>query len=337
MEHLQFLQYDTVRRITLFPDTRKWTVAQVGVGFFMSLAGVFWKNPKVLEDEQLIIEVLRISQKISVMMLLPHVKEWLYKRAEPRDAEDSDESYTFVNMSKASRWRLDMVADVAVFGTRGDGNLFISDDSESGVSTIDGVYKGFQNEIQYGPTPARGPDEEYRQLQALNIGKQLAKYPILRLIEDAEPHSWWVLALPLGNPIFSEQVFLVNFEERIFWHRRMENVICLWNSGDGMWDPERWLLEEALPRKSRRSQTISETFGVEGGDVTGENILDHSTQSDTDSSVTSGSGMDDEDEDEDEDEDNMQYDWSDRSDWLIKVFSDAFTKDFDVHGLYARF
>src|SRR5277367_3487151 len=78
---------------------------------------------------------------------------------------------------------------------------------------------------------------------SLDDNTQWANYPILQLIEDAEPHSWRVFVL---GGLFSKRVLLINFE-RIFWHRYMGSVICLRNNGNGMWHPERWAVNPHEP------------------------------------------------------------------------------------------
>jgi len=104
----------------------------------------------------------------------------------------------------------------------------------------------------------------------------------------------------------------------------MSDIICVWNSGDGMWDPERWSLAEALSPHSRGAKTISEAFdaGGESNDESGQNEEDHSTQSDTDWSAASVSDWDSEDRDLDE-LSGQPDDSVDRSNWLVEAFSYA--------------
>jgi hypothetical protein len=324
MEHLQSLQYDAVHKFCRFPEEfdSDLVIAQVHVGFFMSLAGVFWKNPKVLEDNRLIIDVLRVLQKTSVMMLIPHIEEWLYSRAEPGAYEENpDDGYTSVSM-RDGFGQLDAGAR-ATFGRTGAGSLSIEDDHGSGnysIFTVEGLYRGFRQQFVYRRTIASFTDEEYGELQALTNRAQLAKYPILQLIDDSEPHTWWVFDL---DGLFRKRVFLASFKRKIFWHRCMSDVICVWNSGDGMWDPERWSLAEALSPHSQRSKTISEAFddGGEGTNERGENEEDHPTQSDTDGSVTSVSDWDN--DEGDFYEITGQADFVDCSNWLVEAFSYA--------------
>jgi hypothetical protein len=315
MKHLQYLQYRAVYRIIRFLQAGGGAISygRVDVGFFMSLTGVFWKNPKTLENEETIVDVLRVLQETSVMMFVPHLKEWLRLHANSGDAEDSHGHCIYVNLRRPFGDLIDMVVDVAVFGTRGTGSLRIDQSGNFAIFTIDGLYQGSQS-LPRRPHLSR---EDYRDLQSIDRCAQLAKYPILQLIEDTEPHSWWVFAL--DDPIFSKRAFLVNFEQRIFWHRSMENVICMWKDGEGMWDPESWSLAEALSPQARRSETISEVFDkMEDGEDnvdSGESEDGHATQSDTDSSATSVFDMDD--DEEDEDASNVRFSFFDPSFGLI--------------------
>ena len=90
MEHLQLLQRETVCGIVqLFDpplnsdDEDDYWHGNVHVGMFMKLAGVFWKNPMILEDYELMTDVLQVLQKSSLLMLLPHLEEWTHRYAGP--------------------------------------------------------------------------------------------------------------------------------------------------------------------------------------------------------------------------------------------------------------
>src|SRR5271170_6298687 len=120
MEQLHLLQCDRVRAIASYslpPNNREMAKnhRQVHVGLFMTLAGVFWKNEKVLEDPETMFPVLQVLQKFSLMMLLPLLKEWVHRHA----FRDSD-GYHLLD---AGDWQ-----DSVTVGIGGKGSLALEGD-----------------------------------------------------------------------------------------------------------------------------------------------------------------------------------------------------------------
>jgi hypothetical protein len=124
----------------------------------------------------------------------------------------------------------------------------------------------------------------------------------------------------------------------------MRNVVCVWNGGDGMWEPKEWALMEVVDRQDWPTKTIlkflDETGGGEGNDGNGENAEKDDTESDRDESdgfeacscdnddhsafVDEEDEDEDEDDDEDEDRDRHWQSIINFSDQLFVAFSKAF-------------
>ena len=220
MEHLQLLQRETVCGIVqlfdppLSSDDDDDYHGHVHVGLFRKLAGVFWKNPKILEDYELMIEVLQVLQKSSVIMLLPHLEEWVHRYAVPGK---SNVGWAVFNL-RIDRDRGEF--HNATFGMGGNGSFSLPREESYDVNifTIDGLYREAKEDCpEVNPTS----DEVRRELQVIENILLRAKYLALQLVEDSEPHTWWVFGLD------SECWFLVNFQEGILWHSHMRGVICL--------------------------------------------------------------------------------------------------------------
>jgi hypothetical protein len=220
MEHLQLLQRETVCGIVqlfdppLSSDDDDDYHGHVHVGPFRKLAGVFWKNLKILEDYELMIEILQVLQKSSVMMLLPHLEEWVHRYAVPGK---SNVGWAVFNL-RIDRDRGEF--HNATFGMGGNGSFSLPREESYDVNifTIDGLYREAKEDCpEVNPTS----DEVRRELQVIENILLRAKYLALQLVEDSEPHTWWVFGLD------SECWFLVNFQEGILWHSHMRGVICL--------------------------------------------------------------------------------------------------------------
>ena len=228
---------------------------RVHVGLFMELAGVFWKSSLVFEDDILIIEVLWVLQKASVMMLLPHMKEWLYCHAEPWEGRPGIDDYTTINMKYPEGER----DDFAVLARDGAGCVSLEHDKFGDLSayTIGGLYRGANYyDAPDDPGQARVRTESSPVFQIFHNRVQLAAYPILRRLDTDEPYSWWIVTL--GRQ-FRGRVFAVNFEYQLFWNQAMgNNVVCCWTDGDGLWDPVEWALMEAAKKDGGWSKPLSE-------------------------------------------------------------------------------
>jgi len=231
MEYLQVLQCNRVRAIALYslrPKDREMAKhhRQVHVGLFMTLAGIFWKNEKVLEDPATIYPVLRVLQKFSLMMLLPHLKEWVH-----RHASDGYDGYSCLDLGGGHE---------CVMRIGGEGSLALEGDATGDVfmDTTDGLYQGFEqekeNDWEGGPI---GPDEYYRERQEIANRSHRAKYRIIQAIEASKPHTWWLFHLYHGSV---SEYFLVNFEERAFWHNILGTGLYLRYHEEDVRNPKMW-------------------------------------------------------------------------------------------------
>jgi hypothetical protein len=352
MQCLKKLQLAKVRDIAAYfalqlDDVEDGQLVHVGV--FVKMAGIFWKNSLVLEHHVDIIDVLHVLHTSSLMMLLPHLKEWVDRHA---IVEEEDRDMGFCSNLMNGFGSRDVVQ--VTFACEEKGSRHLDDDMvKLDMFTIAGLYQGFtklkldmlfRDELDAAPS-----DEELLEVQMLSNDQCRRTYPILQLVDDAKPDAWWVFRWSHAE---KWDWLLINFEDQIFWNRSMGNVICIWNGGEGMWNPKEWALAEAVDRQDRRRKTILEVLGETGVGVEDDNNRENEEVDDTgcdgdesdssepgsfdndDGSEFEG-GEDEEEEDEDEDEDeNWDYDdeqnhryWpsnSDLSDRLFVVFSKAF-------------
>jgi len=327
MEHLQMLQLSKVRDIAHYfkPHPIGWKRNPVHVGAFVKLAGVFWKNSLILDDPEDILGVLEVLQKSSFMMLLPHLNEWVHRHAR---LEEKDENIDFDDYRMKESQSQDVLE--VTFGYDAKGSRYVWCGSYSArIYTISGLYRGIYKQTldiiwdqdEYGaPLPS---DEKLREFQAQENHECRTAFPIIRLVDDAKPETWWIFRWIYAD---GEEWLLINFEEQIFWHRHMGNVVCLWNSGDGMWDPEQWALAEA-DRQDQPTKTILEVLEETGVCVDNDGnreSKEDDTESDTDESDKGG------DEDKDEGSDRV---YKPRQFWALKPdlsdrFFVAFSKAF---------
>jgi len=200
--------------------------------------------------------------------------------------------------------------------------------------TIAGLYRGFTKlklDILFKDKLAAVPsDEALLKAQTFSNYAFRHTYPILQLVDDAKPDAWWVFRWSHAE---KWDWLLINFEDQIFWNRSMGNVICIWNGGEGMWNPKEWALAEPVDRQDRRQKTILEVLdemrvGVdddnnreneEGDDIEcdGDDSSDPGSFDNDDGSEFEG-GEDEDHKDGDEDEDDEDEDGDDVWDYRDK-------------------
>jgi hypothetical protein len=258
---LQKLQLSKVRAIvdyfTLQSTDRMPYGKLVHVGVFVKLAGIFWKNSLILEYHADISTVLHVLHKSSLMMLLPHLKEWVDRHTIVQE-EDCGMWYASYEMSK--RGSRDVVE--VTFGNGAKGSRHLDDGRDNPeMFTITGLYRGITKQmfnmwarraLDAGTSDDKLSDEELLELQTLSNHECRRAYPILQLVDEAKPDTWWVREWNAGT----SEWLLINFEKRTVWNRHMRNVVCVWNGGDGMWEPKEWALVEVVDRQDWPTKTI---------------------------------------------------------------------------------
>jgi hypothetical protein len=357
---LQKLQLSKVRAIVDYfalQSTDRIPYRQlVHVGVFVQLAGIFWKNSLILEYHADISTVLHVLHKSSLMMLLPHLKEWVDRHA---IVEEEDYGMWYASYEMSERGSRDVVE--VTFGNWAKGSRYLDDGRyKLEMFTIAGLYRGIEKQmldmltrlpLDAAHSDQESSDEELLELQTLSNHECRRAYPILQLVDEAKPDTWWVGE---WNHAGTWEWLLINFEKRTVWNRHMGNVVCVWNGGDGMWEPKEWALAEVVDRQDWPTKTIlkflDETGGGEGNDGNGQNAEKDDTESDRDESDGfeacsfdnddhsafedeededhddgDDGGYEDEDEDEDDgDGDGHRQSIIDFSDQLFVAFSKAF-------------
>jgi len=316
MEHLQLLQRETVCGIVqLFDpplnsdDDDDDYHGQVHVGMFMKLGGVFWKNPRILEDYELMTDVLQVLQKASLLMLLPHLEEWTRRYAVPGNPNARGGLARF-NLRRDRGCR---VFHDATFRIGGGGSFSVEVESpDIKIFTIDGLSPVAIDD--WDVNQAISPRDLYQRQAVRNILLR-ANYPVLQLVEDSEPHTWWVFGL--GRGMFDDRWFLVNFEQRIFWNCSMGGVICVWHE-ICTWSLDCWELVRAFDRHGPMREIWDVllnymTYGQKRIDGRGNGEQDESTESD----------LDGDEDDDDEPESDGTSDIVDSSS-AFETFSKAF-------------
>jgi hypothetical protein len=198
------------------------------VGEFMKVAGVFWKNPLIHEESDYIWKILGALNNRSVIVLLPHLEQWVLEHARPTprtgpgppvelcvDAESSMHYYdpeefiaafetgSFVGPQKSYRWRSRLVL------------------------SIKGLYEGW---------------EENEEL--------IERCPVLDGFRKGAG-EWWLFVLPKISVEAEKEIFwvMVDYRGKRMWGNMCEQKMCFWNDP---WDLKTWRLGEKKEAFTKR-------------------------------------------------------------------------------------
>jgi hypothetical protein len=106
-------------------------------GVYMEIAGVFWKNPLILNmKSKVLILIMLVLDHESLIMLVPHMEEWVLSEATPISTHLKEpEPFVYHELGR----------EFAVFET---GSLMVPDGPGGSMRSIKGLYVG--SEFQAG-------------------------------------------------------------------------------------------------------------------------------------------------------------------------------------------
>src|SRR5271170_3343536 len=82
IEKLQSLQKSKCEQmLRIFNHRYRTHASDATVGVFIKMAGWFWKNPQICADFELVFRILRTLERKSLIVLIPHLEEWVMKHA----------------------------------------------------------------------------------------------------------------------------------------------------------------------------------------------------------------------------------------------------------------
>ena len=177
------------------------------------------------------------------------------------ESYDADFAYfehgTLIHLNKGERIVLECATE---------GSYPLVDCGDVNMFTTKGLYRGSKATMEYanyadGLDYNTSVDDFARIQESANISLR-ARYPILRHLNEADAHTWWVVQL---RYMYYDQCFLINFERREFWHKYLGNVICVWNDIDDGWNPQDWGLAKLSLGDGSRRRTSEVMNGGEDG------------------------------------------------------------------------
>ena len=182
---MQKIQYENVRHIIdVLQDEVSSTSIHIGIFFLAS--GCFWKNVKVIEDENLLVRVLMWIPQGSCGMLIPYLQPWLLARQKDFEIHDTEHNFGLcIDIGEESYLELQFIC-------RGEARA----SSDEVIHSVAGLKAGPINGIE-------GNNDFSLFIES---------------IENAPPNSWW--SFPTGD-LFSEYIevewCLVNYDKKTLW------------------------------------------------------------------------------------------------------------------------
>jgi len=247
-DKLQSIQRDKVEQLLL--TSEYWGPGVSGdvwgIEVYTSRAGIFWKNPLICSDVDLMVQIIMELHYDNWLLLLPHLGEWVLAHSRPVSGQVSgdrlwrDELAEIVDgeVRRRDKW---VVIQPGNYGVP-----FYDVDWPSGaepaIRTASGLYKGSRHMLwrdseewkNYGEGYPPMGENQYT-LRQLNMNKELVEnFAVVHDIDNSEPESWWVFAR------FPMEFVIVDYVGKRMWGTQTRPVMCYW--GDDIWDPTSWKL-----------------------------------------------------------------------------------------------
>ena len=250
------------------------------VGEFMKVAGVFWKNPLIHEESDYIWKILGALDNRSVIVLLPHLEQWVLEHARPTptpgrlyeelcvDAERSMHYYDLEKFYAAFEAGSFVGPHKSCWGSR---DLLLS---------IKGLYEGSEAEAWRDTDPStKMKSEDYASLQAKKNEELIERYPVLDGFRKGAG-EWWLFVLPKPSLENETEIFwvMVDYQGKRMWGNMCEQKMCFWNDP---WNLKSWRLGEKKETFTKRwvindwlsYDDSDDDLGAGAGEVSGDSSV----------------------------------------------------------------
>ena len=206
----------------------------IDVGVFMEIAGVFWKNPLILDmKSRAIMDIMLVLNNQSLVMLVPHIEEWVLSHA-VQVSTPFRELYPFVSLD------FDEDLDV-VFGI---GSLMVPDGPRGRIRSVKGLYQ--ESEFKAGRDKKPEKQSEYARSQTKMNERLVQMYPVFEELGKGSG-EWWLFSMekPANDDWEDPWWIIVDY-----WGKRMwgdiscKQKLCFW---DDVWEVKTWTVGEQEP------------------------------------------------------------------------------------------
>jgi hypothetical protein len=202
----------------------------IDVGVFMEIAGVFWKNPLILDmKSRAILDIMLVLNNQSLVMLVPHIEEWVLSHAVPVSNRK-----LFVS--------LDFQQDLAV--VFGIGSLMVRDSPRGWIRSVKGLYQGSEFKAGRDKKPER--QSEYARSQTKMNERLVQKYPVFEELGKGSG-EWWLFSLdkPDNDELDDRWWIIVDYRGKRMWGDiSCKQKLCFW---DDVWEVKTWTVGQQEP------------------------------------------------------------------------------------------
>ena len=226
IEKLQSLQKSKCEQmLQVFDDRNRTRASDATVGVFIKMAGWFWKNPQICANFELVFKILRTLEKENLIVLIPHLEEWVIKHASQTPLTGYKYIKYDLDVYGENRQRLSPVVfqPGSLMAPNGVGWAF----------SIKGLYKDSEFQEQNDPSRRTGKAEA-KSRQCKENEEIMSVCPVFAEL-DKSPHEWWLFYVSQSNSLV-----LVDYSDKRIWGNMCKQQMCLW---DDVWNLRSWKVE----------------------------------------------------------------------------------------------
>jgi len=214
----------------------------IDIGVMIRHAGIFWKNPLVREAPATLLDILRTLKKEGLIMLIPHLEDWVLQHATPRTqavANDLDPTLTRVVYPNPVQYPFKY--HMAIFRAGSGGSFGGHINSVSSVNGISEEPEYIAWTMNWGRSLSeRSPlsdrkKMEYKGLQKQRNAELIKDCPVFEEL-GSSIGEWW---LYVTN--YHRLWVLVDYQGKRMWANRCQQKICYWID---IWDLGTWKVGE---------------------------------------------------------------------------------------------
>ena len=226
---LQSIQHDkcvVIHQILAGEDLTHISPPVVSIYTITTLVGFFWKNPLVLKKPDIIMKVLDLLHEESLIMLIPHLEEWVLQHVTPIP---KDREFRVLNRTRSLFDEVFGLGPVVVFQV----GSWVGPICDLGsVMSIRGLYEG----SEFAPQALRPTTARVNAIIQQEINRYTVKNcPVFRYL-DRSPVEWFLFKLSRSR--LEPWWIVVDYSGRRIWGNFCAPTeICVW---EDIWDPKSW-------------------------------------------------------------------------------------------------
>jgi hypothetical protein len=224
---LRSLQAERVKQI-LRAESRSGRLNRCGyldLGILMKWAGVFWRNPLLRNDVELMSVILDALRPAGSILLIPHLEEWILAHSIPVFTEGTITCDVDANLGGKGRSCM-LSAAFEIGRWRGRTGR-----ASTEVRSVKGLYQGTNLDESFLSSSDIDLNDTTVEFQRRLNDELILNCPVFEEFEN-NSGEWWLFTL-------DDAWIIVDYRRKRIWGNMCQQKMCYW---DDVWEVKTWKL-----------------------------------------------------------------------------------------------